>query len=156
MKHRRQSYTSTWLITLINVWKLCNKNLIMTRRYLVASIKKKSSSVAWNVPTRFIRKPQQTRWAVPAVLVSPSHGSYCYFHWLSHTPTPPSLFGLPGVICAGEELGERASETSQSKYCNSSGWEQGWSGKQESAGLPGLSSVSPHLLTGSPHKLIVV
>lgn len=41
------------------------------------------------------------------------------------SPTPPSLFALPGVICAGEELGERAAETSQSQHCNSSGREQG-------------------------------
>lgn len=55
---------------------------------------------------------------------------------------PPSVFGWPGVVCAGEELGERAPETSQSQHCNSSGWEQGWSGQQESTGLPGQRPVN--------------
>lgn len=50
------------------------------------------------------------------------------------------VFGLAGVVCAGEELGQRASETSQPQHRNSSGREQGGSGQQESAGLPGRAT----------------
>lgn len=66
------------------------------------------------------------------------------------SPAFPSLFALPGVICAGKELGERAAETSQSQHCNSSGREQGWSGQQEGAGLPGRCPVNLWAVSETP------
>lgn len=50
------------------------------------------------------------------------------------------VLGSAGVVCAGEELGQRAPETSQPQHRNSSGREQGGSGQQKSAGLPGRVS----------------
>lgn len=54
------------------------------------------------------------------------------------------FFFLSGIICTCEKLGERASETSQSKYCNSFGWKQGRPCQQESAGLSGLQCLNSH------------
>lgn len=51
---------------------------------------------------------------------------------------------LSGIICTCEKLGERASKTSQSKYCNSFGWKQGRPCQQESVGLSGLWCLNSH------------
>lgn len=66
------------------------------------------------------------------------------------------VLGLAGVVRAGEELGQRASETSQPQHRNSSGREQGGPGQQESAGLPGrvtsgvILQIQPWPLMTSP------
>ncbi len=54
------------------------------------------------------------------------------------------FFFHSGIICTCEKLGERASETSQSKHCNSFGWKQGRPCQQESAGLSGLRCLNRH------------
>lgn len=116
-----------WLsTTLKNLWTTKNSFWNIYSHTLLAGCQhfEKKSSVAWNVATCCVAKSGQTSRAASAVCFWPSHGPYCYFHyWLTRSSLPPVLFGWPGVVCAGEELGERAPETSQSQHCNSSGRE---------------------------------
>lgn len=72
------------------------------------------------------------------ILLSDTCGSRGY--WMSVSWLHVTVFDLAGVVCAGKELGQRATETSEPQHCNSSGRKQGRSGQQKGAGLPGRVS----------------